>query len=196
MSEKELFTQQDCLQTGYDMSINQKVIVLNASVFLENCRDARYQLYFCTGGNSSNPNPIGRSIFTVSLANGEKVRWNRSDVLGILKPELLPDSAKLQLSQIRPSGALDLQEHEAQYSGYSFLQDGRYTAGVWLCNEKEVIDYIEMQRPYQHRVMICDHNDFCVFEMVEGKLIHPSAEAMEEFRKEQREQDGGMNMKL
>jgi hypothetical protein len=195
MSEKELFTQEDCLKTGYDIPIDGKVIALKASSLPESLRQAKYQLYFCTGGNGSNPNAIGRSIFTVSLVEGEKVRWNRSDVLGILKPELLPDHARLQLSQIRPSGALDLKNHEPQYSGYCFLADGRYTSGVWLCSSKEVQDYIERQKDYQHRVMICDRDDFCVFEMIEGNLIHPSAEDMEAFRKEKQEPDG-MELKL
>lgn len=195
MSEKTLFTLEDCLQTGYDISIDGKVIVLKASALPESLREAKHQLYFCIGGNGSNPNPIGRSIFTVSLADGEKIRCNRSDVLGILKPELLPDHARLQLSQIRPSGALDLKSNEPQYSGYCFLPDGRYTSGVWLCNAKEVQDYIEMQKDYQHRVMICDRDDFCVFEMIEGNLIHPSPEALEASRKEQQE-PGGMELKL
>lgn len=32
MSEKALFTQEDCLRTGYDFSINGKVIVLKSPV--------------------------------------------------------------------------------------------------------------------------------------------------------------------
>jgi hypothetical protein len=195
MSEKTLFSEEDCLQTGYEMSIDGKVIVLHSSALPKDFVQAKYQMYFCTGGNGSKPNPIGRSIFTVSLAEGEKIRWNRNDVLGILKPELLPEHARLQLSQIRPSGALDLKTNEPQYSGYCFLPDGRYTSGVSLCNAKEVQDYIEMQKDYQHGVMICDRDDFCVFEMIDGKLIYPSTEAMEVFRKEQQEQ-GGMELKL
>jgi len=195
MSEKSLFTQEDCLQTGYGMSIDGKVIVLHPSSLPEGLRQAKYQLYFCTGGNGSNPNPVGHAVFTVSLVEGEKIRWNRSDVLGILKPELLPEYARLQLSQIRPSGALDLKYHEPQYSGYCFLPDGRYTSGVGLCSTKEVRDYIEMQRDYQHRVMICDREDFCVFEMIAGQIVHPSPETVEAFPKEQQEQSG-MELKL
>ena len=195
MSEKALFDQEDCLQTGYDMSIEGKVIVLHPSVLPEGFRQAKHQLYFCTGGNGSNPNPIGRAILTVSLAEGEKIRWNRSDVIGILKPELLPEYARLQLSQIRPSGALDLKYHEPQYSGYCFLPDGRYTSGVGLCSAREVRDYIELQRDYQHRVMICDREDFCVFKMVAGQIVHPSLETVEAFPKEQQEQSG-MELKL
>lgn len=195
MTEKMLFTQEDCLQTGYDILISGRVIILRPSSLPVERRNAKHQLCHCTGGNGSNPNPIGRSVFTVSLVDGEKVRWNRSDVLGIAKPEILSDHARLQLSQIRPSDALDLKNHEPQYSGYCFLPDGRYTSGVWLCSAKEVQDYIVMQKDYQHRVMICDRDDFCVFEMIDGKLVHPSPEVLEAFSKGQQEQ-GGMELKL
>lgn len=195
MSEKALYTQEDCLSTGYDMPIGGKVIVLHPSALPEDSKSASHQLYFCTGGNGSNPNPIGRSIFTVSLADGEHIHWNRSDVLGIAKPESLSAQDRLQLSQIRPSGAMDLKSHEPQYNGYCFLPDGRYTCGVWLCSTKDVQDYIEMQKDYQHRVMICDREDFCVFEMIAGQIVHPSPKVIEAFQKEQNGQSG-MELKL
>lgn len=194
MIERKAFTQEDCLETGYAMSIAGRVIVLKQSLLPEKYQDSLHQLYFCNGGNGSNPNPIGRSVFTVALADGTHVRWNRSDVLGTLKPNLLPDLARLQLSQIRPCDAAELREAEPKYSGYSFLPDGRYSAGVWLADEKEAMKYIKMQKDYQHRVMLCDRNDFCVFEMVKGKVIYPSQEVIEEFLLEQ--QDSGMNIKL
>ncbi len=194
MSEGLLLTKEDCQSIGYDMSIAGKVIVLHSSALPEEYQSADCQLYFCTGGNGSNPNPIGRSIFTVSLADGENIRWNRSDVLGIAKPEILSEKARLQLSQIRPVGALDLKENEPQYSGYCYLPDGRYTSGVWLCSPKEVQDYIEMQRDYQHRIMICDRDDFCVFEMEEGKLLYPTQDILDTHRGDQ--EPGGMEMKL
>lgn len=184
------FTHDDCDQTGYDFSLKGKVVVLHPSVLPE---DHLGQLFFCTGGNGANPNPIGRTVFLVSLTNGEQCRFSRGDVLGTVKPELLPDDAKLQLSQIRPSGALDLKNHEPQYSGYSFLPDGRYAAGVWLCSPQEVMDYVEMQKPYQHRVLICDRDDFAVMEVVNGQVIFPTQEDMEKFRQEQKP-DGGMTM--
>ena len=46
--------------------------------------------------------------------------------VGVLRPELLGEKERLQLSQIRPFGALDLHGHSPEYSGYSFLPDGRY----------------------------------------------------------------------
>ena len=58
---------------------------------------------------------------------------------------------RLQLSQIRPFGALDLHGHSPEYSGYSFLPDGRYASGVWLVNPEEVWSYVMMQKDYQYR---------------------------------------------
>ena len=91
MTEKRLFTQEDCIETGYGMSIANKVIVLKKSSFR---RNAEPQVSSCISvrRKRQQPQPIGRSILAVSLSDGELVRWNRSDVLGILKPELLPDS--------------------------------------------------------------------------------------------------------
>ncbi|MDD3194151.1 MAG: hypothetical protein PHE47_10010 [Oscillospiraceae bacterium] len=183
------FTQQDCDQTGYGFALHHKVVVLPQSVLPE---DHPGQLFFCTGGNGANPNPIGRSVFLVSLSTGEQCRFWRSDVLGTLKPELLPEEAKLQLSQIRPGNAASLETHEPQYSGYSFLPDGRYAAGVWLCSPQGVMDYVEMQKPYQHRVLICDRDDFAVMEVVDGQVVFPTPEQVEEFHQGQK--GGGMEM--
>lgn len=182
------FNHEDCDQTGYSLSLKNKVVVLSKTA-LPN--DHPGQLFLCTEGNGANPDSIGRSVRLVSLSIGEPCRFFRNDVLGTLKPELLPEAEKLQLSQIRPGGAADLKTHEPQYSGYSFLKDGRYAAGVWLCSPEEVKDYVEMQKPYQHRVLICDRNDFAVMEVINGRLIFPT---QEDLNAHQQEQKGGIEM--
>lgn len=185
------FTREDCSQTGYGFSLKNKVVVLPQSVLPDGHPG---QLFFCTGGNGANPNPIGRSVFLVSLSTGEPCRFFRSDVIGTLRPELLPEDEKLQLSQIRPGGAADLKNHEPQYSGYSFLEDGRYAAGVWLCSPEEVRDYVEMQKPYQHRVLICDRDNFSVMEIINGQVVFPTQADIEACLQEQ-QKGGGMEMK-
>ena len=65
--------------------------------------------------------------------------------------------------------ALDLHGHSPEYSGYSFLPDGRYASGVWLVNPEEVWSYVMMQKDYQYRILICDRDDFAVLEMLEGR---------------------------
>lgn len=196
MNAKQLYTETDCIETDcietdFNCSISGKIVVLDRSVLPQYYPS---QLFYCAGGNGANANPIDHLVTMVSLSDGEFSRWKRSDVVGVLKPELLPDSAKLQLSQIRPGKGLDLNSNEPKYSGYSFLPDGRYASGIWLCNKKEVIDYVEMQKPYQHRIMICDRDDFCVLEMHEQKLIYPTAEELQSFSFLEPEQSGGMQM--
>lgn len=186
MDAKEIYTESDCAETGSSCSIKGRVVVLNREV-LPPCN--QNPLYFCLCGNGAGANPSGCAVFLVSLRTGEFCLKKRNELIGVLKTELLPDSAKLQLSQIRPVGALDLKNHEPKYSGYCFLPDGRYASGVWLCSEQEVLNYVEMQKSYQHRIMICDRDDFCVLEMENGRLLHPSQKELEAFRNPQ---NGGM----
>jgi hypothetical protein len=181
------FTAADCLIPGSAEEFVGKVVVESPS---SPPHEIQGQLYFCTSIEKE-------KLSAVSLTDGDIVKIDRHDMLGILKPELLPDSAKLQLSQIRPGCASNLRENEPQYTGYCFLQNGRYASGVALHNQKEVEAYIDMQKDYQHRVMVCDHEDFSVFEMVDGKLIYPSEEMLAEFAARQEQQaDGGMQMNL
>ena len=182
-----VYTEKDCSQTGYGFSLKGKVVVLDRAALPP---EHPGQLFLCMDENGSGPDPMGRGVFLVSLSNGEGCRFWRRDVTGALKPELLPDEEKLMLSQIRPAGAKDLKESEPQYSGYSFLRDGRYSAGVWLCSPEEALGYMEMQKPYQHRVLICDRDDFAVLEVIDGKLIYPDEQALAEFGQGQ----GGMTM--
>ena len=191
MSDDRIFTDRDCVEIGSGCSLKGKVVVLKESAL-----EAGFvrPLYYCTGGNGANANALGKPVFLVNLKNGEFERCARDHVLGVLKPELLPDEEKLQLSQIRPLDALPLEKHEPQYSGYSFLEDGRYAAGVWLCNEKEAMEYVEMQKLYQHRIMLCDRNDFCVWEVRDGRQVHPNKEKYEGIQSAHRmNQPGGKN---
>ncbi len=190
--ENRQYTAADCAETGYGVPLHNKVIVIRADELAE---EHPSQLFFCTGGFGANANPNGRSVFAVSLTDGEFCRWYRGDVVGVLKPELLPDEARLALSQIRPGGARDVKEPE--FSGYCFLEDGRYSAGVWLRDAKEAVAYMEMQAPYQHRVLLCDRGDLAVAEMAGGKLLHPTPEELEAFRQDkapEQSQGGGMKM--
>lgn len=182
------YTEKDCDQTGAGCSLKGRVVVVNTAGFLMGHPG---QLFFCMGGDGAGENPTGRSVSLVSLSNGENFCVRRKDVVGTLKPELLSDDAKLMLSQIRPVGAKDLAGNEPEFSGYSFLPDGRYAAGVWLCSPEEVMAYVEMQKPYQHRVLICDRDDFTVMEVIDGELIYPDEQALASFLQEP---DKGMTM--
>ena len=167
---KRIYTAEDCEETGNSMCLTEKVIVVRPDAFPGSVGN---QLYFCMGGDGAEPDPVGQEVSGVSLDNGEKICLKRSQVLGTLKPHLLPEQAKLQLSQIRPVGALPIEENIPLYSGRCYREDGSYLAGVCLCNEKEAMDYVWMQRPYQNIVMLYDQDGSGVVEALAGKLIFP-----------------------
>lgn len=183
------FTEKDCMQTEKEISIQNP----GWWFFPQRYSPEHYtgQLFFCTNIQKTE-NPRHSIAHLVSLSTGEAWHcWNR-DVVGVLLPELLGEKERLQLSQIRPFGALDLHGHSPEYSGYSFLPDGRYASGVWLANPEEVWSYVMMQKDYQYRILICDRDDFAVLEMLEGRMIFPDVQSLEQFQQAQK--DGGMEM--
>lgn len=55
---------------------------------------------------------------------------------------------------------------------------------------------MELQKPYQHRIMICDRDDFNVLEVIKGEMIHLSKEDLEAFLSEQEQSGHSMRMNL
>ena len=183
-NENPLYGPEDCSCTGYGMFLAGRVAVLKPEALPEGAG----QLVFCTGGAGSDPNAVDCLVRAVSLSNGKCVSKKRNEILGLLKPELLPDDARLRLSQIRP---LNSKVPEApEYFGYCFLPNGRYAAGVPLSDGLEAWEYINVQKDYQHRMMVCDREDCCVFELQEGRLLYPTQEILDEYRDMQEKQQG------
>ena len=54
-----------------------------------------------TGGFGCSPTAAGRAVYATCLSDGEHTRWDRSDFIGILREEHLPDWARESLEQIR-----------------------------------------------------------------------------------------------
>lgn len=183
-----LYTLEDCDQIGGQMELYQKVVVYAGKKLAQSPVG---QLFLCIERDRPDCRP--EMVDLISLSNGERYLGKRGDILGTLKSELLPDEAKLHLSQICVHEKKDFEKMEPLFSGYSFLPDGRYAAGVWLYSPQEVMDYVELQRPYQYRVLICDRDDFAVLEVLKGQVIFPDTQALEEFQKEQA-QNGGLTM--
>ena len=59
----------------------------------------------CTGGFGAQPNPRGRTCYCVSLYDGSKTCFYRSDVLGTIEPEKLPEWAKAGLERAKEIAA-------------------------------------------------------------------------------------------
>ena len=178
--DKKLFTLEDCVKDSrYNEDYEGKIIVMRPESLKEKYRDECFQLWFGESGFGCDPSHSGNAVFATCLYDNEHSRWQRGNFLGTIKPEALPDWARLKLSQMKPHSSTNENEKTPKYKGYSFLENGRYVAGVPLYSEKEVMEYAELQKPYQHRIMICDRDDFNVMEIIKGELIHPSKEMLE-----------------
>lgn len=63
---------------------------------------------------------------------------------------------------------------EEEFLGYCFMEDESYSSPVHLKGIFAVKSYLAMQVPLQHRVVICDSDDYRIFESLDGKIIFPN----------------------
>lgn len=95
-----LFTKEHCTPNDYSQSIENKVVAIRPECLLPEYRTAVKQLVLATGGFGTHGNARGRAVYTVNLYSGKEARWNREDILGVLKSEFLPDWAAEKLKQV------------------------------------------------------------------------------------------------
>lgn len=96
---KELITAESCTTTK-SADITNKVIVIKPEVLRPEHRISVNQLYLATGGNGTRGNARGSAVYCTNLYTKENVRFERHDVLGVIKSERLPEWAKTTLSEI------------------------------------------------------------------------------------------------
>jgi len=95
------FTAEQCIPNDYGMSIENKVAVICPESLRPEYLTADKQLVLVTGGFGAHANSRGRAVYTTNLYSGKESRWNREDILGVIKPEHMPDWAKERLKQIQ-----------------------------------------------------------------------------------------------
>lgn len=101
-----LFGAEHCEPDSYaKLDYEGKVLVLSPDTLRESCWNRKNQLWLALDGFGCSPTAIGRSVRCVCLGDGEETRWNRSDFVGVLKEEHLPDWAMDKLEQMRSQEA-------------------------------------------------------------------------------------------
>lgn len=95
------FTTEHCTPNDYGESIENKVVVIRMECLRPEYRTAENQLVLAMSGFGTYANARGRAVYAVNLYSGREARWNREDILGVLKPEYMPDWAKEQLKQVQ-----------------------------------------------------------------------------------------------
>lgn len=86
----------------YKQSIRDKVVVIKPETISPEYYAATSQLWLCTGGFGSSASPRGRTCFCINLHDtGRQESFYRSDIMGTVDPEHLPNWAKVGLRSIQ-----------------------------------------------------------------------------------------------
>lgn len=87
----ELYTIDDVVENGWGETIEGKIVVLDPEALAEDYRKPEFQLVKARGGFGCRPDTIGTAVFVEFLADGDRGRFERYNVLGVLKEELLKE---------------------------------------------------------------------------------------------------------
>lgn len=98
--ELHMFDRSQCDSLN-GQELEGSVLVMSPYTLKESYWSPENQLWLATGGFGCNPSAAGRAVYATCLGDGEQTRWDRSDFIGILKEEHLPDWARENLSQIQ-----------------------------------------------------------------------------------------------
>ena len=86
-----LFDRTHC-ESGH-LDYEGKVLALSPATLKESYWQPESQLWYAFGGFGCSPTASGRKVLCTCLGDGETTSWDRSDFLGVVKEEHLPDWA-------------------------------------------------------------------------------------------------------
>lgn len=98
---REPITKDMCLPLAFDTSLVGKVAVIRVDALRPEYRSAPDQLVYVTGGHGALSKARGNACFCKNLYSGKTNRWDRRDIQGEIKPECLPDWARVQAEKIQ-----------------------------------------------------------------------------------------------
>ena len=78
-----------------------RVLVVRPDRLKETCWEPENMLWLAQHGFGCSPTARGRAVFATCLGDGEKARWERSDFIGALDEQYLPDWAVERLTELR-----------------------------------------------------------------------------------------------
>lgn len=92
-------TPAQCQPIREDMQIENQVVVIRPERLRPEYRTVDNQLVLALGGFGTYAYSRGRAVYALNLYTGEEHRWNREDIMGLIKPEHMPGWAKEKLEQ-------------------------------------------------------------------------------------------------
>ncbi|NDO18531.1 ParB/RepB/Spo0J family partition protein [Lachnospiraceae bacterium MD329] len=118
-SDKGIITADMC-DSITDKNLEGKIIVIEANTLRPEYRTQAHQIVRCTGGNGARPDARGSAVFCEYLYKDKNTRFERYDVLGILKKEHYPEwlTKRLEFEKAIKGNTV------FEYGGYHFLPVG------------------------------------------------------------------------
>ena len=101
LGTNEEITAEDCNPISSEDSIENKVVVIKGNILRPEFRYANHQLMLCTGGFGAQANARGRTCCCISLYNGRKTSFYRTDFLGVMDEKELPEWAQKGLEKAK-----------------------------------------------------------------------------------------------
>lgn len=186
-------TCEDCITGSQHGNYTNQLIVIRPERLAPAARTADHQLLLATSGNGCSPDALGTAVFCQNLFTGESMRWERYHIVGIIRPDRMPEWAAEKLAALKkieekesalPDGTFafggyhftpyrKFDKSEQESSLYAFVHSGQLTSdrelGMSIYDRWKKVDYSHKAFYEASTDKTCD-----IFRCVEtGKLYVP-----------------------
>ncbi len=96
-----LFSGKHIIQSDEPQDYIGRLLIIKPEVLKEEFRTPENQLFLASGGFGCSPASSGRKVYGQFLNDGEKTHFYRSDFIGIVSNEYIPEWAKEKMEQIQ-----------------------------------------------------------------------------------------------
>ena len=96
-----LYDESHCYENSRrDLDYTGQVVVLDPCIFKDEFKRPEQQLFYAKFGNGCRADSLGTKVYGQRLHNGKECYYRRSEILGVMKLDLVPDWAKEKVMQI------------------------------------------------------------------------------------------------
>lgn len=93
-----LFDRSHCTD---DKDYNNKLLVIEPSCLKDEYKNPDFQLFYAVGGFGCNPESLGQTVNGYFLKDGEFTGFRRTDFLGVIKDDFIPEWANEKLQELK-----------------------------------------------------------------------------------------------
>lgn len=95
-----LFDASHCLPDDENQDYTGKIVVIDPMVLKDEYKTPDSQLFLAEGGFGAHPHSRGTKVFGRFLDTGEETHFARTDILGVLQEDLIPEWAKYKVAEL------------------------------------------------------------------------------------------------